>query len=693
MPTVVSIPLPISSVGSLDAWSLTGAATKVAAVTDNNDSSYIYTFANTSDHQEFNSATPFISPVINEMDGSITGIKVTVKAQDFAGQGYWVKLQVGSHVTAEQGHFPPTFGTDSFTFTFTGSWTFSDLLSVKVTVRPNIVNRKIAILKIDVSADLSVDSYLNAPTGLAITADDYNFVTLEWNDNSAVETGYQIRRSKNGAAWETIATVGPDSESYTDNTVLSVTPYEYTVRAINSSHPDLISPESSIVSITTDAPSGPPLAPSGLEVVAKTPTTLPLVWFVDNDLANTYEVQRSADNGTTWIETVTVQAPSQTYTFKVLPGSTYTFRVRGVNSLGNSAYSSNFTATAPEESFRNFLENEVLQDTAYYLRWFDRVNINPEIFTVTQSIHFVSDIDVPDLVHLAQRDTAYVSFYRSEGGEVLIDRLLPLISATGGLDSSFNVDFVEMLLRPGDLIGIARIPPYTTKVRLDSPLTMDVPKGTVFWTNGGGSLRFLVGNEDIISAKSADDTEYFDEAITLGAKVGETLIQVDYQTNSGGGWSATKQGYPMGVVAVSGGVHGVFQKGTVTSGTFEVTLPVDHDVEPFNAAPIYDSITTEALLRLGYTNDADVPAAKYQQLRDAGRVEAWRAVAYATLAKQKVVIDNVWKSLDEIHEYAARQLSSAETLYLARYATATAPAAPVKKPVLTSYSSVVEVRF
>ncbi len=73
-----------------------------------------------------------------------------------------------------------------------------------------------------------------APSNLATDSVSKNGVALTWSDNSNNESGFRIERSSGGSAYSEIATVGTDSESFTDSAVTEGTTYNYRVRAYNS---------------------------------------------------------------------------------------------------------------------------------------------------------------------------------------------------------------------------------------------------------------------------------------------------------------------------------------------------------------------------------------------------------------------------------------------------------------------------
>ena len=70
-----------------------------------------------------------------------------------------------------------------------------------------------------------------APTDLKATGVDGPAVDLAWTDHSAVEDGYRMERSDNGAAFTTVGYLSANSTSYRDIYVNSKTAYSYQVRA------------------------------------------------------------------------------------------------------------------------------------------------------------------------------------------------------------------------------------------------------------------------------------------------------------------------------------------------------------------------------------------------------------------------------------------------------------------------------
>jgi large repetitive protein len=88
-----------------------------------------------------------------------------------------------------------------------------------------------------------------APSGLQAVQVGRNAVTLMWQDRTSNETGFEIFRvAQGGASYTSLATVGSNVTTYTDNTVSPNTTYHYVVKArVNASS----SPSSNVVKATT----------------------------------------------------------------------------------------------------------------------------------------------------------------------------------------------------------------------------------------------------------------------------------------------------------------------------------------------------------------------------------------------------------------------------------------------------------
>ena len=69
------------------------------------------------------------------------------------------------------------------------------------------------------------------PSGLSAIGLDGPVINLTWMDNSAIEDGYEVRRSSDGVTFTVIASLPADNTSYSDRAVSQNTTYSYIVGA------------------------------------------------------------------------------------------------------------------------------------------------------------------------------------------------------------------------------------------------------------------------------------------------------------------------------------------------------------------------------------------------------------------------------------------------------------------------------
>lgn len=74
----------------------------------------------------------------------------------------------------------------------------------------------------------------SAPTGLSAVAGGVTQILLDWQDNSAFETGYRIERSTDGLQFSLIQETAADISSFTDTGLQDATLYYYRVAAFNA---------------------------------------------------------------------------------------------------------------------------------------------------------------------------------------------------------------------------------------------------------------------------------------------------------------------------------------------------------------------------------------------------------------------------------------------------------------------------
>jgi len=141
-----------------------------------------------------------------------------------------------------------------------------------------------------IQSEVMAGSPPDAPTGLnAVDSSAYQ-IDLTWNDVATNELGYYIDRSEDNISWFLLDTVGAETSSYNDLTVVPDTTYYYRVRAYNVSG---TSSYSNIANATT--PTGLTLTGFGYKV--KGVNTVELTWI--NSSATAFDIYRNGNLLTT----------------------------------------------------------------------------------------------------------------------------------------------------------------------------------------------------------------------------------------------------------------------------------------------------------------------------------------------------------------------------------------------------------
>jgi len=197
---------------------------------------------------------------------------------------------------------------------------------------------------------LKVTTVPAAPTNLAATATSTSQINLTWTDNSTNETAYLVEQSTDGINFTQVASLPAGATTYSATGLQPSTTYTFRVRATNSAGN---SAYSNNATATTQALVTIPAAPTNLIVTPST-TTVSLTW-VDNSSNETgFLIERKLGAGN-YSQIATVAANTTTFTDTGLSsGTSYTYRVRATNSVGNSAYSNEAAVTTLTNSGFNF---------------------------------------------------------------------------------------------------------------------------------------------------------------------------------------------------------------------------------------------------------------------------------------------------------------------------------------------------
>jgi len=172
------------------------------------------------------------------------------------------------------------------------------------------------------------------PDGLALEATSNTTITLTWNDNSGVETGYEVYRD------DVLAhTTAADVETWADTGRTPGTSYAYKVRAKTATAFSSYSDEESLVAGI------PPGAPTGFTATKIDHDGIALAWTCADAADTGIEIYRSL-NGTDYTLIHTTAAHATSYDNTGLTADTlYYYKARAINLSGNSAYTDPDDAT------------------------------------------------------------------------------------------------------------------------------------------------------------------------------------------------------------------------------------------------------------------------------------------------------------------------------------------------------------
>jgi hypothetical protein len=182
-----------------------------------------------------------------------------------------------------------------------------------------------------------------APSNLALSVQTTSRILVKWLDNCSNEANFELQTSTDGGAtWSTPTVVAAAAGTgtivaYSKSGLTVGTTYTFRVRAVNGVNPSDYSPNGSIKFSL-------PAAPTGINVIALSTTKLRVSVHDQASNESGFRIERSTDGGATWPTVYSVGPMAGVggvlfYTNTGLtPATTYTYRVRAWNGLGNSAY-------------------------------------------------------------------------------------------------------------------------------------------------------------------------------------------------------------------------------------------------------------------------------------------------------------------------------------------------------------------
>ncbi|MFP4394519.1 MAG: fibronectin type III domain-containing protein [Anaerolineales bacterium] len=176
----------------------------------------------------------------------------------------------------------------------------------------------------------------NAPEGLARKDATPTTITLSWLDRSGNETGFKIERSKDGAAWQEVGSVGANVTNFTDQGLFCNDAYQYRVRAYNSvgysGYADALRTRTAACAAALKPP-----APSNLTFSGQTETGLIVSWTDNSSNEVGFRIERSANNRD-WTLIGSTEANVTHFTDAGLAcGASYTYRVHAYSAGGGNS--------------------------------------------------------------------------------------------------------------------------------------------------------------------------------------------------------------------------------------------------------------------------------------------------------------------------------------------------------------------
>lgn len=171
------------------------------------------------------------------------------------------------------------------------------------------------------------------PSGLTATRGSEGQINLSWSDTNNDETGFKIERCEVASCtFSQIDTILANITTYNDTISLKTdTAYRYRVRAYKTVTAGWDSPYSATAEATTTL-----ATTSGLTAIAANTTTINLSWADNTGTETGFKIERCPSGScieTDFVEVAqTVASATKWSDTDVCSGSTYTYRVRAINS-------------------------------------------------------------------------------------------------------------------------------------------------------------------------------------------------------------------------------------------------------------------------------------------------------------------------------------------------------------------------
>jgi hypothetical protein len=212
-----------------------------------------------------------------------------------------------------------------------------------------------------------------APVSFYVSSASTNSITLSWSDDSQHEDGYYIVRDDQGSP----TYLSTDTTSFTDN-VSENNSYTYHLFAYRGT--DVV--QASPLTVTTGL-----YPPSNVNASANGNSEITISWQNNSSYANEFVIEQSTD-GYNFYDIGHAASYDTSYTDSGLTqNTTYYYRIRILDSNGNSSQSDSTSATTSNDSVPDAPTNftaSLNDSTSINLSWFE-TSENASAFTISRS--------------------------------------------------------------------------------------------------------------------------------------------------------------------------------------------------------------------------------------------------------------------------------------------------------------------
>ena len=215
------------------------------------------------------------------------------------------------------------------------------------------------------SNKVKVTTEFPCPTALSTKAIDDQTVKLTWKDMSDFEQGFRIERKEAEGEYLQVAEVTPNVTYYIDSGLISGKVYFYRIKAFSPVNESSYSNE---VSAKTDFP-----VPQNLRITLIDDQSITIFWEDKNTFVESYKLERKEEEGE-FILITELDKLKRSFIDKGLTlGVPYTYRIKGISALNESAYSSEITDKTIFPGPANLYYEEI-NDQSLKLFWDDNCN-------------------------------------------------------------------------------------------------------------------------------------------------------------------------------------------------------------------------------------------------------------------------------------------------------------------------------